>query len=101
MVVLSLAMKMHCQPRKEYDLPRTDMYALVKQGCSEAEQKNVVSVKLLQAFLLVALYEIGNAIYPAAYFTIGHCARLGYAMGIHSRLNAPQMFSQPGKLYRL
>lgn len=97
MVILSLAMKMHCQPRKEYDLIRTEMYALVKQGCLEAEQNNVLSVKILQALLLVALYEIGNAIYPAAYLTIGHCARLGYAMGIHNRLNAPQMFSQPGK----
>ncbi|KAL6809509.1 fungal-specific transcription factor domain-containing protein [Trichoderma camerunense] len=95
MVILSLAMKMHCQPRKEYDLVRTEMYTLVKQGCLEAEQNNVLSVKLLQAFLLVVLYEIGNAIYPAAYLTIGHCARLGYAMGIHNRLNAPQMFSQP------
>ncbi|KAL5089157.1 hypothetical protein Trisim1_006010 [Trichoderma cf. simile WF8] len=95
MVILSLAMKMHCQPRTEYDLVRTEMYALVKQGCLEAEQNNVFSVKLLQAFLLVALYEIGNAIYPATYLTIGHCARLGYAMGIHNRLNAPQMFSQP------
>jgi hypothetical protein len=101
MVILSLAMKMHCQPRKDYELARTEMYALVKRGCSDAEQNNVLSVKLLQAYLLVALYEIGNALYPAAYLTIGHCARLGYAMGIHNRQNAPQMFSQPGKLYRL
>ncbi|UKZ48109.1 hypothetical protein TrVGV298_002345 [Trichoderma virens] len=94
-VILSLAMKMHCQPRKDYELARTELYALVKQGCSDAEQNNILSVKLLQASLLVALYEIGNAIYPAAYLTIGHCARLGYAMGIHNRQNAPQMFPRP------
>lgn len=54
MVILSLAIKMYCPPRKEYDLFRTEMYALVRQGCLEAEQNNVLSVKLLQAFLLVA-----------------------------------------------
>ncbi|KAJ6782300.1 hypothetical protein PWT90_00623 [Aphanocladium album] len=47
---------------------------------------------LLQSAILLAYYEISSAIYPAAFLTVGHCARLGQAMGIHGRRNAPQMF---------
>ncbi|MBE3046106.1 fungal specific transcription factor domain-containing protein, partial [Candidatus Bathyarchaeota archaeon] len=41
-----------------------------------------------------ALYEISNAIYPAAYLTVGHCARLGHVLGIHSN-TAPQKLVSP------
>ncbi|KAL6408671.1 hypothetical protein AUP68_07615 [Ilyonectria robusta] len=52
---------------------------------------------LQAAVLLLAFYEVAHAIYPAAYLTIGHCARLGHALGIHDRRNVSQMFPTPSR----
>ncbi|UKZ53304.1 hypothetical protein TrVGV298_007096 [Trichoderma virens] len=41
-----------------------------------------MSLQVLQATIFVALYEIGHAIYPAAYLTVGACARYGIALGL-------------------
>lgn len=54
-------------------------------------------MRVLQAAILLAWHEISNAIYPAAFLTVAHCARLGQAMGIHDRRNAPQLF--PGQCW--
>ncbi|KAJ3476159.1 hypothetical protein NLG97_g9214 [Lecanicillium saksenae] len=48
--------------------------------------------RILPFAILLGYHEISSAIYPAAFLTVGHCARLGQAMGIHDRRNAPQMF---------
>ncbi|KAF7563369.1 hypothetical protein G7046_g707 [Stylonectria norvegica] len=39
-------------------------------------------IHTLQAGILIACYELGHAIYPAAYLTVGGCARYGLALGI-------------------
>lgn len=95
-VALLLAMQMLCQPRKENETPIAESYLAAKRCLSYAEENNIFSLRLLQASLLMGLYEIANAIYPAAYLTVGHCARLGHAMGIHDLREAPQMFPLPG-----
>ncbi|CAK7214967.1 hypothetical protein SCUCBS95973_002316 [Sporothrix curviconia] len=38
--------------------------------------------------LLLAYYEIANALFPTAYMTVGTCARLGQIIGIHSNPDA-------------
>ncbi|KAL1963623.1 hypothetical protein VTN77DRAFT_7944 [Rasamsonia byssochlamydoides] len=48
----------------------------------------------MQAAILIATYEVAHAIYPAAYLSTGHCARLGYTLGLHDR-QAPQMLPKP------
>ncbi|KKA17919.1 hypothetical protein T310_8139 [Rasamsonia emersonii CBS 393.64] len=93
LVLLLIAMQMHCRPRKDSG---ADLYELAKRCCSYVERNNVFSLRLLQASLLIGLYEVANAIYPAAYLTAGHCARLCHLMGIHDRKEAPQMLSIPG-----
>lgn len=62
--------------------PKTGAYVAAKRSILEAELAGVFSVRLIQAMLLVAIYELGHAIYPATYMTIGNCARLGLALGI-------------------
>lgn len=96
LTVLLITMRLHCRPRKDNESPVTDIYELAKRCCSYVERNNVFSLRLLQASLLIALYEIANALYPAAYLTVGHCARLAHVMGIHDRKEAPQMLSIPG-----
>ena len=75
-------MKLFCAP-----LPsdggdgQTTLYATTKRFFSEVEATGVMSIRVLQAALLIASYETGHAIYPAAYFTVGACARYGTAIG--------------------
>ena len=38
---------------------------------------------MIQAGLLIATYELAQGLVEAAYISIGTCARMGYASGIH------------------
>lgn len=61
---------------------RTTAYLRATQLLFEAEGAGVLTLQLLQAKLLVCLYELGHSIYPAAYLSVGACARYGMALGI-------------------
>lgn len=49
------------------------------------------SISLIQACIITAVYEYARGMVDRALLTIGICARMGYAAGIHERT------SQPGK----
>lgn len=67
--------------------PRTTLYHTVKHSYLEVESS--FSVLVLQAGILVALYELGHGIYPAAFLSVGQCARYAHALGINTRHTAP------------
>ncbi|KEF59701.1 uncharacterized protein A1O9_04547 [Exophiala aquamarina CBS 119918] len=67
------------QPRNA----RTPLYHAAKHLYLEVEGSSIFALPVLQAGVLLALYELGHAIYPAAYLTIGACARYAYALGIN------------------
>lgn len=46
-----------------------------------------VSLELLQAGLLIATYEHSQALYEASTLSIGICARMGYALGLHKTIH--------------
>jgi hypothetical protein len=71
------------------------LYDKSKRCFQFLEGQGLISIRLLQIALLLSFYETANAIYPAAFLSIGHCARMGHAMGIHDRRNTPQMFPVP------
>jgi len=83
-------MKLSCSETVQDTSPRIQLYQDIKSFYSYVEAQNGFSAHTVQALLLIALYEMGHGIYPAAYLTVGNAARLGYAMGIHSP-KAPQM----------
>ncbi|KAL6874256.1 hypothetical protein HDV57DRAFT_504340 [Trichoderma longibrachiatum] len=95
---LLLAMKLMTwrPPSLEGDAPaegpnaRTATYRAAKQFCFELEAAGMVSLRVLQGMLLVALYEVGHAIYPAAFMSVAACVRYAHALGI-----------QPGGMQRL
>ncbi|PVH76679.1 hypothetical protein DL98DRAFT_550977 [Cadophora sp. DSE1049] len=62
--------------------PRTELYHTVKHFYLDVEQSGVLSIAVLQAGVLITLYELGQAIYPDAYLSIGTCARYAHALGI-------------------
>ncbi|OAQ64075.1 fungal specific transcription factor [Pochonia chlamydosporia 170] len=86
---LTLAFCMHMVSQQTINV---DMYDKAKGFLSMLERGGTISIQLLQATILAALYEISHAIYPAAFLTVGHCARLGQAIGLHDRRNSLQMW---------
>lgn len=71
--------------------PRTSAYLAVKVELFRAEIAGVLTLRVLQAWVLISLYEVGHAIYPSAYMSISACARYGNALGITA-----SMESRPG-----
>lgn len=63
--------------------PRTPLYHAVKHFHLQVEGSSVFSLPVLQAGVLLALYELGHALYPAAFLSVGACARYGHALGIN------------------
>jgi hypothetical protein len=61
---------------------RTAAYSIVIQLLNEAEGAGILTLQLLQAKIFVCLYELGHGIYPAAYLSVGACARYAMALGI-------------------
>ncbi|KAI9868189.1 MAG: hypothetical protein M1813_006934 [Trichoglossum hirsutum] len=94
--LLYLCMKLIIQrPPEPPTTVQTPLYAIAKRLYFMVETSGVYSVALLQAGILISLYELGHAIYPAAYLSIGQCARLGHALGIHGN-DVPQMLPKVG-----
>jgi hypothetical protein len=95
-VLLILCMKL-ANERLTFDIqdPRTRLYSLAKNFFLTVESSGFASIRLLQAGILLCLYETGHAIYPQAYISIGHIGRLGQAIGLHNT-GVPQLALEPG-----
>lgn len=89
--LLALCMKLCCLGVLDDEgKERTSLYRLVKNFHSEVESTEGLCLQVLQAGILIAIFEIGDAIYPAAYLTVGACARYGVAMGL-DKINQDRM----------
>ncbi|SCV30736.1 related to Zn(II)Cys6 transcriptional activator [Fusarium fujikuroi] len=77
-------------------LPQSNpSYLKAKHGSFIAESGGTINIRLIQTIVLVALYEFGHSIYPAAYLTIGQAVRLATMVGLHSKKDAKQLFVEP------
>lgn len=79
--LLFACMKLVQTPPSE-DNARTPEYLALRVAFLKAELAGIMTLRLLHAWMLVALYEVGHAIYPSAYLSIGTCARLAAALGV-------------------
>jgi hypothetical protein len=84
-ILLSCMALIQWTPTTDDRDPRTDHYLAIKRVFLEAELGGALSLQLLQAMILLQIYEYAHAIYPAAYMTIAACARYGIALGIHKQ----------------
>ena len=75
--------------------PQTPYYLFVKEFHFLVESAGILSIHFLQAGILLATYELGHAIFPAAYLTIGRCVKDGHAMNICETAQAPRMLPPP------
>lgn len=91
-----LILAMHLVLERPTTLPskHSRLYQVTKQFSHMLDDAGVFSVVKLQAKTLIAIHELGQAMLPAAYLTIGDCARQGIAMGIHDK-SAFQLLQQP------
>jgi len=69
---------------------RTNTYVTFKSSLLEAEMLGVLSLRLLQAWILLCVYEFCHAMYPSAYLSIGSCARYAAALGLDLNEANPQ-----------
>ncbi|ETN39070.1 uncharacterized protein HMPREF1541_05292, partial [Cyphellophora europaea CBS 101466] len=61
---------------------QSSLYVITKCLIASLEAANYVSLNVLQSRMLVCLYELGHAIYPAASMSISACAKSARALGI-------------------
>lgn len=97
LALLLLCMKLITQsPHGNPQVAQTPLYSLAKRQITFVESGALMSLQLLQAIILIAAYEIGHAIYPAAYLTTGQSARLGHLLGLNDRQAVPQVLKRSG-----
>jgi hypothetical protein len=89
LLVLAMKVLLWRPSSEEPSDARTRQYLTVKNTIDEAISAGMLTLRLLQAQVLLAIYEMGHAIYPAAYLSIGACARYAAALGV-------DMSIQPG-----
>jgi hypothetical protein len=70
----------------------------IKHTILEAENAGILTLPLLQAKILLTIFELGHAIYPAAYFSIASCARYGTALGVNKCLEANVLSNAPAAI---
>lgn len=84
-IVTLLALKLAVAQDAIVD-PCSKVYQATKEFHLRMEMAGHLSVHYLQSLLLVAMYELGHAIYPSAFTTIAMCARHAIALGINETL---------------
>ncbi len=65
------------------------LYAISKRCYHHLETAGLVTRRLVQSLVLLAYYEIANAVFPGGFLTVGLCVRLGHVLGIHVRRDVP------------
>lgn len=70
------------------------LYAACKRFLAQLESAGTLSVMYLQSMILVALYEFGHSIYPAAWMTSGACVRYAAMLGLPSYLESCTILGQ-------
>lgn len=67
---------------------RSMLYRAVKQFYFDVESAGRLSLQSLQAAVLIAIYELGHGVYPAAIVSVANCARIGTLLGIDTSVTA-------------
>jgi hypothetical protein len=85
MLLLLVAMKLLMWRPGTEPFPHTT-YQLAQRSIQEAELAGLLSLRLLQARILLLIFEYGHAVFPAAYLSVAACARHGVALGVNRSL---------------
>ncbi|KAK7210601.1 hypothetical protein V2G26_017779 [Clonostachys chloroleuca] len=83
-----------------FDVPKgqpstSALYTFVRHLCMTAESSGALSLRIVQANVLLAAYEIFHAVYPAAFTNISRAARLGMLLGMPDNGSSTPIFKDP------
>ncbi|KAL0939844.1 fungal specific transcription factor [Colletotrichum truncatum] len=97
LALLLLSMKLVMEPDAGTYLVAIESptYEAVRRYISTLETVLPMTMRFFQSLVLMATYEIGHGIFPAAYLTVGRAARLGLLRGVHDRNHTTQLFQTP------
>lgn len=70
-------------PKSNSALCEPSLYTKLKRFLLLSELECQLSLHLVQAWLLMATFEMGHGLESAAYLSIGTCARTAMLLGIH------------------
>lgn len=70
-------------------------YRMARRLYSDTVSAGLLSIEILQAGILLALYEVGHALYPAAYLSVGMCARHGAALDLDKAISHSAVLHLP------
>ena len=74
-------------PSSHSKTAHTSLYLASKRYLAELQTAGIFSIQIVQASVLITLYELGHSIYPAAYFSIGVCGRYGAVLELDKDVN--------------
>jgi hypothetical protein len=86
------------RPQDGIESSQHPIYVSAKRFIALLEATGAATLLMLQANILVAWYEYGQAIYPAAYMTAGWCVRYGNMLGISGSKHATDLLGRPVRL---
>ncbi|KAE9376499.1 hypothetical protein N431DRAFT_400710 [Stipitochalara longipes BDJ] len=64
----------------------SEIYVVAKEFLLRMEMAGHLSIYTIQSAILIAMYEMGHAIYPGAFTTVSTCARYAISLGINGTL---------------
>ncbi|KAN0093658.1 hypothetical protein V8E51_016842 [Hyaloscypha variabilis] len=97
LALLFLCMKLIIsRPHDGIQSSQHPVYVSAKRFITLLEASGAATLLMLQANILVAWYEYGQAIYPAAYMTAGWCVRYGNMLGINGNKHALDLLGRVG-----
>jgi hypothetical protein len=89
---LILAMKLSCEQGSG---PRSPLYQVTKHLQHRIENSGALSLRVVQASVLIIIYELGNGIYPSAFLSVASCARYATALGIDKSIRCQEVNGVP------
>ncbi|CAG9997051.1 unnamed protein product [Clonostachys byssicola] len=70
------------------------LYTAAKTLSSAVEQAGYLSLRLVQALVLITFYEVCHGLQPAAYLTVSRAARVGSLVGLYTSGYNSTLFQQ-------
>lgn len=94
LALLFLTMRLNISTLPTESIRGNSLYSTAKSFLATLEAGGVVTLVYLQAMVLVATYEYSHSIYPAAWMTVGACARLAELLGLSSGADSMKIMSR-------
>lgn len=82
-ILLAMKLALSCPPEAN---ACSEIYVVLKEFQLRLEMAGYVSIYTLQSAILIAMYEMGHAIFPGAFTSISTCARHATTLSINEPL---------------